>query len=104
MNHTKLLESAECFVLSQPQFDEIDRDTLLRQTTDYLVNQAICSASTAHLFAVRAIANLLSKQIDAYVDIEHSSAKCVFVCIKGQRHACSINDLVKAIANQQEAT
>ena len=103
MNHTKLLESAECFVLSQPQFEKIDRDTLLRQTIDYLVNQAICSASTAHLFAVRAIANLRSKQVDAYVDIEHSSSKCVFVCIKGQRHAFSINDLVKVIANQQQA-
>ena len=103
MNDINLLEPAERFVLGHPHLDDMDRDALVRQTTVHLANQYACSQQTAGLFAARAVANIESKDVDAYVDIDNSTSSCVFVRVKGQLRAFSISDLVKALENEPEA-
>ena len=103
MNDINLLEPAERFVLSHPHLDDIDRDSLVRQTTVHLANQYACSQQNAGLFAARAVANIEAHNLDAYVDIDKSTPSCVFVRVKGQLRAFSIRDLVKVLENEPEA-
>ncbi len=97
-----LLEPAERFVLSHPYLDDMDQDALVHQTRIHLANQYDCSQQTAGLFAARAVANIQSRGIDAYVDIDHSTSSCVFVRVQGQLRALSISDLVKVLENEPE--
>lgn len=92
-----LLEPAEKFILNHPRLKGIDRDDLVRQTTVYLINEYDCSQHTGGLFAAQAIANIQSKGVDAYIDIDNSTSTCLFVCLSGQLRVFSITDLIKYI-------
>ena len=105
MADINLLEPAERFVLKHlTRLDEIDREVLERQTVAHLASQYACSRQTAGLFAARAIANIESRGIDAYIDMDNSTSTCLFIRVKGRLRALSIGDLVKTLENEQDTS
>ena len=94
---TNLLEPAERFVLSHPDYGDLGRDTMVQQTMHHLQNQHECSLHTAGLFAIQAMANIESKGVDGYIDLDHSTTTCVFLRVGGQLRAVSIKELLQYV-------
>ncbi len=97
MSNLKLLASAERFVFAHRNGATLSRDEMMRQAIYYLTTQHQCSPDTAAYLAPCAVANIESNGIDAYIDIDHSTSRCLFVRVNGQLRSLGIADLVSVL-------
>lgn len=97
LSNLSLDEAADLFIAKQVTAELPDRTELHRRTVQHLIQEKGCTLRQARFAAAAAIANHEAKEVEARVDLSHSTSTCVFITIGGNPHALTVKDLLSAI-------
>lgn len=93
----RLEQIADLFITKQVTAEMPEREELHRRTVKHLILEKGYPLRPARFAAAKAIANYEAKEVEARVDLSHSSSTCVFITIGGNPHALTVKDLLSAI-------
>lgn len=106
INGIDLVHMAEQYIHCRSATDNIasnsDRDQMVHQTTKYLIEGYDCPQIPASLIAVQAVANLDCLHVNAYINIDLSTSKCLILQVAGQARAVSLIDILTLFDDQPQ--